>query len=68
MIGKKYRIQFDRQKESPFNTKLHSFIRENKLKAIVHPLQIENENTVIILIIANAETHNKIKSAGFVEA
>jgi hypothetical protein len=65
MEVKKYRVSFDKNNENPFKNKLHKFIRENKLKALTQTLYLENENTVIILVYADKETHNKLISAGF---
>jgi|GEM_PF-4784195 hypothetical protein len=65
MIGKKYRVTFDKKTENPYFTKLHKFVKENRLKAILHPLYLENENTVIILVLAESEVHNKVSDSGF---
>jgi hypothetical protein len=65
MEVRKYKVPFDKNKENPFKTKLHEFIRENGLKALTQTLNLENENTVIILVFADKETHNKLINAGF---
>jgi hypothetical protein len=65
MIGKKYKVAFDKKTENPYFTKLHKFVKESRLKAILHPLYLENENTVVILVLAENEIHNKMSDNGF---